>query len=87
MTAPATFVPSPSSQPAGSIAAGTAIGAVALQAPVFAGEPPSVGEHWYWDLPGGFNIHGEIVSVLMMILTLYIVFALIGMGGSSRKSA
>eukprot|EP00403_Amphidinium_massartii_P023909 CAMPEP_0178400156 /NCGR_PEP_ID=MMETSP0689_2-20121128/15645_1 /TAXON_ID=160604 /ORGANISM="Amphidinium massartii, Strain CS-259" /LENGTH=152 /DNA_ID=CAMNT_0020020945 /DNA_START=58 /DNA_END=514 /DNA_ORIENTATION=+ len=82
------FVARPSSLPQQGLATATGVasGALVAQAPAFAGEPPSVGEHWYWDLPGGFNVHGEVVSVLMMILTLYIVFALIGMGGSSRKS-
>eukprot|EP00403_Amphidinium_massartii_P022523 CAMPEP_0178401456 /NCGR_PEP_ID=MMETSP0689_2-20121128/16311_1 /TAXON_ID=160604 /ORGANISM="Amphidinium massartii, Strain CS-259" /LENGTH=112 /DNA_ID=CAMNT_0020022277 /DNA_START=87 /DNA_END=425 /DNA_ORIENTATION=+ len=83
------FVARPSSLPQQGLATatGAAVGALASQAPAFAGEPPSVGEHWYWDLPGGFNIHGEVVSVLMMILTLYVIFALIGMSGSSRRSA
>ncbi|CAK0876873.1 unnamed protein product [Prorocentrum cordatum] len=51
-----------------------------------AGEPPSVGDHWYWDLGFG-SLHGETASIILLVFFLYLGFALIGAGGSSRKAA
>ena len=54
--------------------------------PVAAGEPPSVGIHWYWDLGIG-TIHGETASIIIWVFLVCTIFALAGAGGSSRKSA
>merc|ERR1719213_1547961 len=67
-------------------AAGTLAASLAAS-PAFAGGPPTVGEHWYWSLPGGANLHGEVVSVLLMIFGILLVIAVLGAGGSSRKTA
>merc|ERR1712007_353027 len=36
------------------------------EAPAVAGEPPSVGEHWYWDLGIG-SLHGETASIILLV--------------------
>ncbi|CAK0813913.1 unnamed protein product, partial [Prorocentrum cordatum] len=47
--------------------------ALGLAAPTFmgataavAGEPPSVGDHWYWDLGVG-SLHGETASIILLV--------------------
>ncbi|CAE8674038.1 unnamed protein product, partial [Polarella glacialis] len=69
-------------------AAVSAVAAGALLAPVpaFAGEPPSVGEHWYWNLGIG-QLHGETASIIFLVFGLLVIFSLLGMGGSSRKAS
>mmetsp|Transcript_46597 Transcript_46597/g.107609 ORF Transcript_46597/g.107609 Transcript_46597/m.107609 type:complete len:120 (+) Transcript_46597:1-360(+) len=67
------------------------LGAVAtaplvISLPALAGEPPSVGEHWYWDLGFG-SLHGETASIILLVFFLLVVFSLLGAGGSSKKSA
>lgn len=59
---------------------------VAGPAPALAGEPPSVGDHWYWNLGFG-SLHGETASIILLVFFLYVVFSLLGAGGSSKKSA
>eukprot|EP00931_Biecheleriopsis_adriatica_P003724 TRINITY_DN105499_c0_g1_i1.p2 TRINITY_DN105499_c0_g1~~TRINITY_DN105499_c0_g1_i1.p2 ORF type:complete len:123 (+),score=27.33 TRINITY_DN105499_c0_g1_i1:46-369(+) len=67
-------------------AAGGIAAATAATAPALAGEPPSVGEHWYWDLGIG-SLHGETASIILLVFGLLVVFSVLGAGGSSRKSA
>mmetsp|Transcript_39793 Transcript_39793/g.105528 ORF Transcript_39793/g.105528 Transcript_39793/m.105528 type:complete len:112 (-) Transcript_39793:174-509(-) len=81
------FVPAPARS------TGAEAVALGLAAPTFmgataavAGEPPSVGDHWYWDLGFG-SLHGETASIILLVFFLYLVFALIGAGGSSKKSS
>ena len=66
-------------------ASGTAAAAAAVPLPALAGEPPSVGIHWYWDLGIG-TLHGETASIVMMVVFVTVVFALLGAGGSTRKA-
>merc|ERR1712129_553891 len=73
--------------------ASSQVASIALLAPMFvgeapavAGEPPSVGDHWYWNLGIG-SLHGETASIILLVFFLYVVFSLLGAGGSSRKSA
>mmetsp|Transcript_34221 Transcript_34221/g.67370 ORF Transcript_34221/g.67370 Transcript_34221/m.67370 type:complete len:120 (+) Transcript_34221:61-420(+) len=54
--------------------------------PAAAGEPPSVGDHWYWNLGFG-SLHGETASIILLVFFLYVVFALLGAGGSSKRNA
>ncbi|CAE8635409.1 unnamed protein product [Polarella glacialis] len=81
------FLPQPG-QAQGRAAALMAAGAMAAAPalPAFAGEPPSVGEHWYWNLGVG-QLHGETASIIFLVFFLLVVFSLLGMGGSSRKSS
>merc|ERR1719384_1434769 len=51
---------------------------VAGAAPALAGEPPSVGDHWYWTLGFG-SLHGETASIILLVFSLYVVFALLGL--------
>eukprot|EP00929_Paragymnodinium_shiwhaense_P060534 TRINITY_DN3021_c0_g5_i1.p1 TRINITY_DN3021_c0_g5~~TRINITY_DN3021_c0_g5_i1.p1 ORF type:complete len:112 (+),score=37.53 TRINITY_DN3021_c0_g5_i1:82-417(+) len=60
-------------------------GSAAGSLPAFAGEPPSVGEHWYWDLGFG-SLHGETASIIFLVFFLLVVVSLLGFGGSSKKS-
>eukprot|EP00438_Fugacium_kawagutii_P003036 Skav229439 [mRNA] locus=scaffold397:117245:117541:- [translate_table: standard] len=62
-----------------------AAAAAAAPLPALAGEPPSVGIHWYWDLGIG-TLHGETASVVMLVVFLTVTFALLGAGGSTRKA-
>ena len=62
-----------------------AAAAAAVPLPALAGEPPSVGIHWYWDLGVG-TLHGETASVVMMVVFVTVIFALLGAGGSTRKA-
>mmetsp|Transcript_20797 Transcript_20797/g.67447 ORF Transcript_20797/g.67447 Transcript_20797/m.67447 type:complete len:103 (+) Transcript_20797:93-401(+) len=78
------FVSAPT--PRGIAAAATAAGVLVAAPPAFAGEPPSVGEHWYWDVGIG-SLHGETASIILLVFFLLVVFSLLGAGGSSRKSA
>ncbi|CAK9108848.1 unnamed protein product [Durusdinium trenchii] len=66
-------------------AAAAAAAAAAVPLPALAGEPPSVGIHWYWDLGIG-TLHGETASIVMMVVFVTVVFALLGAGGSTRKA-
>ena len=66
-------------------AVAAAAAAAAAPLPALAGEPPSVGIHWYWDLGVG-TLHGETASVVMMVVFVTVVFALLGAGGSTRKA-
>lgn len=59
--------------------------AAAAPLPALAGEPPSVGIHWYWDLGIG-TLHGETASVVMLVVFLTVTFAVLGSGGSTRKA-
>ncbi|CAE8617084.1 unnamed protein product, partial [Polarella glacialis] len=68
------------------LAAATIAGAMVPVAPALAGEPPSVGEHWYWNLGIG-QLHGETASIIFLVFGLLVIFSLLGMGGSSRKSS
>eukprot|EP00929_Paragymnodinium_shiwhaense_P060531 TRINITY_DN3021_c0_g3_i1.p1 TRINITY_DN3021_c0_g3~~TRINITY_DN3021_c0_g3_i1.p1 ORF type:complete len:115 (+),score=19.81 TRINITY_DN3021_c0_g3_i1:73-417(+) len=61
--------------------AGSAAGGL----PAFAGEPPSVGEHWYWNVGVG-TLHGETASIIFLVFFLLVVLSLLGFGGSSKKS-
>eukprot|EP00414_Alexandrium_minutum_P005602 CAMPEP_0113821004 /NCGR_PEP_ID=MMETSP0328-20130328/1521_1 /TAXON_ID=39455 /ORGANISM="Alexandrium minutum" /LENGTH=111 /DNA_ID=CAMNT_0000788935 /DNA_START=106 /DNA_END=441 /DNA_ORIENTATION=- /assembly_acc=CAM_ASM_000350 len=81
------FVPS-SGRPAAALGVSSGFLAASLAAapPAFAGEPPSVGDHWYWDLGFG-SLHGETASIILMVFFLLVVFSLLGAGGSSKKSA
>merc|ERR1719464_906145 len=57
------FVPTPALRRAAApaaLAAGILAPSLAV-APAMAGEPPSVGEHWYWNLGFG-SLHGETAS-------------------------
>ena len=63
-----------------------AAAAVAAPLPAVAGEPPSVGIHWYWDLGFG-TIHGETATLIIWVFLVCTLFALAGAGGSTRKSA
>lgn len=69
-----------------SLGAAAATAALAPAAPALAGEPPSVGIHWYWDLGIG-NLHGEVAVVIFWVFFVLVVFAAAGAGGSSRKAA
>eukprot|EP00929_Paragymnodinium_shiwhaense_P060535 TRINITY_DN3021_c0_g6_i1.p2 TRINITY_DN3021_c0_g6~~TRINITY_DN3021_c0_g6_i1.p2 ORF type:complete len:115 (+),score=31.36 TRINITY_DN3021_c0_g6_i1:144-488(+) len=60
-------------------------GSVAGGLPAFAGEPPSVGEHWYWNVGVG-TLHGETASIIFLVFFLLVVVSLLGFGGSSKKS-
>eukprot|EP00933_Yihiella_yeosuensis_P011674 TRINITY_DN1191_c0_g1_i2.p1 TRINITY_DN1191_c0_g1~~TRINITY_DN1191_c0_g1_i2.p1 ORF type:complete len:107 (+),score=25.31 TRINITY_DN1191_c0_g1_i2:86-406(+) len=84
---PSAFV-TPSQQQLRGAAVGTvaAVGALAPAFPALAGEPPSVGAHWYWDLGIG-TLHGETASIILMVFGLLVIFSLLGAGGSSRKTA
>ena len=75
------------SQPATNVRVGAAAAVAGAMAPlpVLAGDPPSVGDHWYWDLGFG-SLHGETASIILLVFFLLLVFALLGAGGSSRKS-
>eukprot|EP00929_Paragymnodinium_shiwhaense_P060525 TRINITY_DN3021_c0_g2_i1.p2 TRINITY_DN3021_c0_g2~~TRINITY_DN3021_c0_g2_i1.p2 ORF type:complete len:114 (+),score=32.61 TRINITY_DN3021_c0_g2_i1:86-427(+) len=66
-------------------AGGLAVPASLAAAPAFAGEPPSVGEHWYWDLGFG-SLHGETASIIFLVFFLLVVLSVLGFGGSSKKS-
>ena len=66
-------------------AVAAAAAAAAVPLPALAGEPPSVGIHWYWDLGVG-TLHGETASVVMMVVFVTVIFALLGAGGSTRKA-
>lgn len=81
---PSAFLSAPSQRVGLGAAAATA--ALAPAAPAFAGEPPSVGIHWYWDLGIG-NLHGEVAVVIFWVFFVLVVFAAAGAGGSSRKAA
>mmetsp|Transcript_4016 Transcript_4016/g.9639 ORF Transcript_4016/g.9639 Transcript_4016/m.9639 type:complete len:103 (+) Transcript_4016:57-365(+) len=63
-----------------------AAAAAAAPLPALAGEPPSVGIHWYWDLGIG-TLHGETASVVLLVFFVNLLLALAGAGGSSRKAA
>jgi len=56
------------------------------EAPALAGEPPSVGEHWYWNLGFG-SLHEETASIILLAFFLYVVFSLLGASGSSKRGA
>eukprot|EP00434_Breviolum_minutum_P019522 symbB.v1.2.017220.t1/scaffold1333.1/size124786/6 len=66
-------------------AVAAAAAAAAVPLPALAGEPPSVGIHWYWDLGIG-TLHGETASIVMLVVFLTVIFALLGAGGSTRKA-
>eukprot|EP00441_Pelagodinium_beii_P047263 CAMPEP_0197619948 /NCGR_PEP_ID=MMETSP1338-20131121/887_1 /TAXON_ID=43686 ORGANISM="Pelagodinium beii, Strain RCC1491" /NCGR_SAMPLE_ID=MMETSP1338 /ASSEMBLY_ACC=CAM_ASM_000754 /LENGTH=100 /DNA_ID=CAMNT_0043189007 /DNA_START=50 /DNA_END=352 /DNA_ORIENTATION=+ len=70
---------------AASVASAAAVAALAPVAPALAGEPPSVGAHWYWDLGIG-SLHGETASIILLVFFLLVAFSLIGAGGSTRKA-
>ncbi|CAE7703799.1 WRAP73 [Symbiodinium sp. CCMP2592] len=76
-------VEAPTPKQAVPVAAAAALSAAPL--PALAGEPPSVGIHWYWDLGIG-TIHGETASIIIWVFLVCTIFALAGAGGSSRKS-
>merc|ERR1719410_710441 len=80
--------PSVGAAPASSQAASAALLApmFAGEMPAVAGEPPSVGEHWYWNLGFG-SLHGETASIILLVFFLYVVFSLLGAGGSSKRNA
>eukprot|EP00401_Gymnodinium_catenatum_P010965 CAMPEP_0117500008 /NCGR_PEP_ID=MMETSP0784-20121206/22546_1 /TAXON_ID=39447 /ORGANISM="" /LENGTH=110 /DNA_ID=CAMNT_0005295187 /DNA_START=95 /DNA_END=427 /DNA_ORIENTATION=+ len=76
------------SSPRGAPSAAAAVGAAPVLSaalPAVAGEPPSVGEHWYWDLGIG-SLHGETASIILLVFFILVVLSLAGMGGSSKKS-
>merc|ERR1719213_539783 len=79
------FIPAQPPREMAPAAAGT-LAASFVASPAFAGGPPSVGEHWYWNLPFGANLHGDVVSVLLFIFTILLAIAVLGAGGSSRKA-
>ncbi|CAE8630642.1 unnamed protein product [Polarella glacialis] len=82
---PAFLAPKPSAEArVAAVAAGMMAAAPAM--PALAGEPPSVGEHWYWNLGIG-QLHGETASIIFLVFGLLVIFSLLGMGGSSRKSS
>ncbi|CAE8626589.1 unnamed protein product, partial [Polarella glacialis] len=82
---PAFLAPKPSTEArVAAVAAGMMAAAPAM--PALAGEPPSVGEHWYWNLGIG-QLHGETASIIFLVFGLLVIFSLLGMGGSSRKSS
>eukprot|EP00448_Togula_jolla_P003867 CAMPEP_0170596276 /NCGR_PEP_ID=MMETSP0224-20130122/15022_1 /TAXON_ID=285029 /ORGANISM="Togula jolla, Strain CCCM 725" /LENGTH=106 /DNA_ID=CAMNT_0010920539 /DNA_START=59 /DNA_END=379 /DNA_ORIENTATION=- len=66
--------------------AGAAAPAVLGVLPALAGEPPSVGEHWYWDIGFG-TLHGETASIIFLVFFLLVLLSLLGLGGSSRRAA
>eukprot|EP00929_Paragymnodinium_shiwhaense_P060524 TRINITY_DN3021_c0_g1_i2.p2 TRINITY_DN3021_c0_g1~~TRINITY_DN3021_c0_g1_i2.p2 ORF type:complete len:113 (+),score=34.02 TRINITY_DN3021_c0_g1_i2:74-412(+) len=78
--------PSRSTSTAAAIAAGVAAPAVVGSLPAFAGEPPSVGEHWYWDLGFG-SLHGETASIIFLVFFLLVIISVLGFGGSSKRAA
>mmetsp|Transcript_64117 Transcript_64117/g.128717 ORF Transcript_64117/g.128717 Transcript_64117/m.128717 type:complete len:113 (-) Transcript_64117:185-523(-) len=82
------FVPAPpSARPTAAVGVASGIFAASLAAPpAFAGEPPSVGDHWYWDLGIG-SLHGETASIILLVFFLLVTFSLLGAGGSSKKSS
>mmetsp|Transcript_79330 Transcript_79330/g.224369 ORF Transcript_79330/g.224369 Transcript_79330/m.224369 type:complete len:114 (-) Transcript_79330:115-456(-) len=83
------FVPQPAPRAAVRGPAGVSAGllaSAAAAAPALAGEPPSVGEHWYWDLGFG-SLHGETASIILLVFFLLLVLSILGAGGSSKKSA
>eukprot|EP00444_Apocalathium_aciculiferum_P025324 CAMPEP_0183429724 /NCGR_PEP_ID=MMETSP0370-20130417/49063_1 /TAXON_ID=268820 /ORGANISM="Peridinium aciculiferum, Strain PAER-2" /LENGTH=106 /DNA_ID=CAMNT_0025614845 /DNA_START=76 /DNA_END=396 /DNA_ORIENTATION=- len=82
------FLPQPGSAVgrAASLAAPAALALAASPLPALAGGPPSVGDHWYWDLGIG-SLHGETASIIILVFALLVIFSLLGAGGSSRKSA
>eukprot|EP00929_Paragymnodinium_shiwhaense_P112889 TRINITY_DN81150_c0_g1_i1.p1 TRINITY_DN81150_c0_g1~~TRINITY_DN81150_c0_g1_i1.p1 ORF type:complete len:114 (-),score=23.40 TRINITY_DN81150_c0_g1_i1:304-645(-) len=61
-------------------------GSAAGSLPAFAGEPPSVGEHWYWNVGVG-TLHGETASIIFLVFFLLVVVSLLGFGGSSKKAS
>merc|ERR1740129_182837 len=83
------FLPSsPARSPAAGSLQAAAAGLLApslAAAPAMAGEPPSVGEHWYWNLGIG-SLHGETASIILLVFFLLVVFSLAGGSGSSKKS-
>eukprot|EP00448_Togula_jolla_P004686 CAMPEP_0170597102 /NCGR_PEP_ID=MMETSP0224-20130122/15521_1 /TAXON_ID=285029 /ORGANISM="Togula jolla, Strain CCCM 725" /LENGTH=109 /DNA_ID=CAMNT_0010921537 /DNA_START=60 /DNA_END=389 /DNA_ORIENTATION=- len=80
------FVSQPQSRLAVATAAGVAAPAVLGVMPALAGEPPSVGEHWYWDIGFG-TLHGETASIIFLVFFLLVLLSLLGLGGSSRRAA
>merc|ERR1712061_430923 len=66
-------------------AGGLLSAALLAEPPALAGEPPSVGEHWYWNLGIG-SLHGETASIILLVFCILLVFSFLGAGGSSRKS-
>ena len=73
--------------PSTNLRATAVAGAVALAPlPALAGGPPSVGDHWYWDLGFG-SLHGETATIILMNFFLLVVFSVLGAGGSSKKSS
>eukprot|EP00931_Biecheleriopsis_adriatica_P057513 TRINITY_DN3412_c0_g1_i13.p1 TRINITY_DN3412_c0_g1~~TRINITY_DN3412_c0_g1_i13.p1 ORF type:complete len:109 (-),score=25.32 TRINITY_DN3412_c0_g1_i13:289-615(-) len=80
------FLPAPGEAPSRTAAVAAAAGVVASPLPAFAGEPPSVGEHWYWDLGIG-SLHGETASIILLVFGLLVIFSVLGAGGSSRRAA
>merc|ERR1711972_1091958 len=67
-------------------ATGLLSAALLAEPPAIAGEPPSVGEHWYWNLGIG-SLHGETASIILLVFALLVCFSLLGAGGSSKKTA
>jgi len=89
----AAFVPAPTPARGAQIGAAPTAALLGFLAPTVAGvlpaaagEPPSVGEHWYWDLGFG-SLHGETASIILLVFFLLVVFSLLGAGGSSKKSS
>ena len=80
------FLPVETPAPKQAAAAAAAATLSVAPLPALAGEPPSVGIHWYWDLGIG-TIHGETASIVIWVFLVCLIFALAGAGGSSRKSA
>eukprot|EP00930_Biecheleria_cincta_P034224 TRINITY_DN2366_c0_g1_i1.p1 TRINITY_DN2366_c0_g1~~TRINITY_DN2366_c0_g1_i1.p1 ORF type:complete len:108 (-),score=26.75 TRINITY_DN2366_c0_g1_i1:73-363(-) len=86
------FLSQPGQAPTRATAAAAAAAAVAgLSAavpslPALAGEPPSVGAHWYWNLGIG-SLHGETASIILLVFGILVIFSIVGQGGSSRKTA
>mmetsp|Transcript_25239 Transcript_25239/g.69402 ORF Transcript_25239/g.69402 Transcript_25239/m.69402 type:complete len:113 (-) Transcript_25239:79-417(-) len=70
--------------PTATVVSGLLVPVVAGVSPASAGEPPSVGEHWYWDLGFG-SLHGETASIILLVFFLLVIFSLVGLGGSSKK--
>ncbi|CAE7236668.1 Tsnaxip1 [Symbiodinium natans] len=75
---PSAFLSAPSQRTG--LGAAAAAAALAPAAPALAGEPPSVGIHWYWDLGIG-TLHGEVAVVIFWVFFVLLVFAVAGAGG------
>jgi len=85
LTAPA-FIPQTRTIPAQAVAALGVAPAVVGSMPAFAGGPPSVGDHWIWNLGVG-TLHGETASIILLVFFLLLVLSILGAGGSSKKSS